>query len=286
MIYFFRAGFVILGIFCYLPFIEAQEWREQVELLMYTPRYFGPNAFPMPELRSGEVGNRREVEVRGEYHYYTGDRTKDVFARLFIPFAKGRAGLELSGVVREDYVMTEATREERHAVENRPPIACYGDMIVSSFYQLLKSDKWCDITLGSNLKTASGGRLCDARYTDAATYWFDLTFGKTLIRNKDRTAFVRLQGMTGFYCWMTNDMIHRQNDALLYGGGLGGQYKNVFLAVDYSGYYGYKNNGDRPVMLRSKLNYEFKKNILSVRFRHGIRDCLYDSYSLAYIRCF
>jgi len=286
MIYFFRAGLISVWIFCYFPLLQAQEWREQTKLLVYTPRYFGPNAFPIPELRSGRIDARWEAEIRGEYHYSTGDRTKDVFARLFIPFAKGRAGLELSGVIREDYVMTDATREERHAVENRPPIACYGDMIVGSFFQLLKSDTWCDIMLGTNLKTASGGRLCDARFTDAAAYWFDLTFGKTLIRNKDHTAFVRLQGMTGFYCWMTNDMVHRQNDATLYAGGLSGKYKNVLLTVDCSGFYGYENNGDRPVMLRSKLNYEYRKNILSFRFSHGIRDYLYDSYSFAYIRCF
>ncbi|MDR3260993.1 MAG: hypothetical protein LBT78_04075 [Tannerella sp.] len=257
-----------------------------MELLVYTPRYFGPNAFPVPELHSGQVGNRWEVEIRGEYHYYTGDRTKDVFARLFIPFAKGRAGLEVSGVVVEDYLMTDETKEERHAVENRSPIGCYGDVIISSFYQLLRSDKWCDVTLGCNLKTASGGRLCDARFTDAATYWFDLTAGRNLFQDREHKAFVRLQGMAGFYCWMTNDMVHRQNDATLFGGGLSGGYKNVLLTVDCSGFYGYQNNGDHPVVFRSKFNYELKKNIFSFRYAHGLKDSLYDSYSFAYIRCF
>ncbi|MDR1103632.1 MAG: hypothetical protein LBL42_07720, partial [Tannerella sp.] len=279
MIHFNRTGLAFIGIFCCLSPTQAQsdDWREQTKLLIYAPRYFGPNAFPLPELRDGRVGDRYEIELRGEYHYYEGDRTKDVYARLFVPFAGGRAGLEVSGVIREDYVMTDGTRAERHAVETRPPIPCYGDVIISSFFQLLKSEKWCDVTFGSNLKTASGGRLCDARYTDAATYWFDLTAGRDLVRNAERSAFLRVQALVGFYCWMTNDPVHRQNDATLYGAGLGAGYKNILFTCDYSGFYGYEKMGDDPAVLRCKLNYEYRKNVLSLRFRHGMKDHLYDT---------
>jgi hypothetical protein len=37
-----------------------------------------------------------------------------------------------------------------------------------------------DIMLSLNLKTASGGRLVDARFTDAASYWFDTTVGRKI----------------------------------------------------------------------------------------------------------
>ena len=37
---------------------------------------------------------------------------------------------------------------------------------------------------------------------------------------------------------------------------------------------------------RDMLNYELKKNILSFQYKHGKKDHLYHSYSLAYIRCF
>ena len=54
--------------------LSAQEegdddwWREQMKYLVYSPRYFGPSAFPVPELRSGKVSTRYEIEARGEYH--------------------------------------------------------------------------------------------------------------------------------------------------------------------------------------------------------------------------
>lgn len=280
------AAIISILIFIDTPNSYAESWRDKTELLIYAPRYFGPNAFPMPELRSGRVGQRYEIELRGEYHHYSGDKTRDLFARVLLPFVKGRAGVEVSLVITEKYKMTPETRDERYAVETESPIPCHGDVIFSSFFQVLKSEKWVDAMISANLKTASGGRLCDARYTDAAAYWFDATLGRDLIKSADGHFKLRAQAMAGFYCWMTNDLVHRQNDAILYGGGLSGTYRNFALSTDISGFHGYKNNGDRPLVLRNKLTYEIKKNIISFRYNHGMKDNLYDSFSLAYIRCF
>ena len=266
--------------------IEETDWREQMKLLKYSPRYFGPNAFRIQELHSGRLGSRWEIEARGEYHYFTGDQTKNIFGRLYIPIANGKAGIEISGVVIETYLTDEATQKERHAAEPQPPFNCTGDVIITSFYQALQSDKLCDIAFSGSLKTASGNRLCDARYTDAASYWFEMTAGRYLFQTADQRISFRLQGMIGFYCWMTNDLIHRQNDAILYGYGGSLNILNLSLSANWSGFHGYKKDGDRPVIFRSKLNYEYKKNILSLRFNHGIRDFLYDTYSVGYIRCF
>ena len=57
---------------------HADSWRDKTELLIYSPRFFCPNAFPIPEMRDGRVSERYEVEVRGEYHYYTGDKTWEI----------------------------------------------------------------------------------------------------------------------------------------------------------------------------------------------------------------
>jgi hypothetical protein len=265
---------------------EYVDWRDKMKLLVYSPRYFGPNAFRLPDLHSGRLGTRWEFEVRGEYHYYTGDQTKNLFARLYIPIANGKAGVEIRGVAVETYLMDDATRDERHAAENQPPFTCMGDFIISSYYQILQSDTWCDIIVSGNLKTTSGNRLCDARYTDAAAYWFEMTAGRNLLQTADKSIAFRLQGMIGFYCWMTNDMVHRQNDAVLYGFGSSLNIKNLSLAANWTGFHGYLNNGDRPMIFRTKLNYEYKKNILSLRYNHGVRDFLYDTYSVGLIRCF
>ncbi|MDR2968507.1 MAG: hypothetical protein LBV32_02750 [Tannerellaceae bacterium] len=266
--------------------IHAQAWRDKMKELIYTPRYFGPNAFPIPELRNGKAASRYEVEARGEYHYFDGDKTKNLYTRVQLPLVKGRAGVEVSIRLYEEYKMTAEVVEERHAVAPESPIVCHGDVIVSSFFQLLKNPKWLDALVTINLKTASGGRVCDARYTDAVTYWFDLNVGRNLYESPNRQFSLRLQALAGFYCWMTNDLVHRQNDAISYGAGLSAVYRNLSLDSDFGGFYGYKSNGDNPMVLRNNLRFEYKKNILSLRYHLGIKDNLYDSVSLGYIRCF
>jgi len=85
---------------------------------------------------------------------------------------------------------------------------------------------------------------------------------------------------------MTNNMTHRQNDAVHYGIGFTAKLQNFTLKTDLAGFHGYEDNGDRPMILRNNLTYEYKKNGLSFRYNHGMKDHLYETYSLGYIRYF
>ena len=265
---------------------DDDSWRDNTPLLTYSPRYFGPNAFPLPDLHDGTAAQMFEVELRGEYHHYQGDNTRDLFSRFVIPVVRGRAGIEVSWILRENYKLTEATRDERHAVDVKSPVHYGGDVVVTSFFQLLKSKKIFDATVTANIKTASGGRLCDARFTDAAAYWLDMTVGRNLWEDATEKYNIRLQVMGGFYCWETNKIDHRQNDAALFAGGLSTRLDHFFFQTDLIGFRGYENNGDRPLKWRNTLRYQFSKNIISLRFNHGMKDSLYDSYSVGYSRCF
>jgi hypothetical protein len=258
-------------------------------LLVYSPRYFGPNAFPIPELRSGRAPEHYELEARGEYHHYAGDRTKDIYLHALLPIVRGRAGVEIRFVALDKYKLTLETRDERNAAgvespSNQPYNS--GDVVISAYYQLWRSEKWLDAMFSFSLKTASGGRLSDARFTDASAYWIDFAAGRDLLRSGDRAYALRLQAMAGFYCWMTNDMVHRQNDAILYGAGLTGLLRRFTISSDLSGFSGYINNGDRPLLWRNNLQFEYRRNVLSLRYAHGMKDSLYDTYSVGYIRRF
>ena len=279
---------ILACISCCLTFSAQAEdgWRDKMEGLIYAPRYFGPNAFPSPEMYGGKLSARWAVELKGDFHRMEngGDNTKDIYASLYIPIAKGKASVKIQGVIREFYETSEAVCDERSAVEVKSPIPCYGDVIVNCHYQVLQSERWADITVSANLKTASGGRVCDARFTDAVTYWFDANIGRDLWHNSE--ASIRIQGLMGFYCWMTNDMIHRQNDAFCYGLGLTGQWRSFTLSGLYQGLQGYEKEGDRPMALRLRLEYELKKNALTFQFKQGMKDDRYRALSLSYIRYF
>ena len=144
----------LLGLFCSCLTFSAQaedSWRDKMEGLIYAPRYFGPNAFPTPEMFGGNLPARWAVEVRGDFHHMTGDDTKDIYASLYVPIAKGKASVKIQGVIREFYKTSEAVRDERSAVEVKSPIPCYGDVIVNCHYQVLRSERWADITVSANL---------------------------------------------------------------------------------------------------------------------------------------
>jgi hypothetical protein len=277
------------GLTCILLFsmsvAQAQEWRDNMALLVYSPRYFGPSAFPIPELHQGKVPMMYEIEARGQYHYYVGDQTHDIFLRALLPIVRGRAGIEVSFLAWEKYKMTPETREERHAAPGSSQEAT-GDVVASAFFQLLESEEWIDALFSFTLKTASGGRLSDARFTDAPAYRFDLAIGRDLAGNFEGNYYLRLVASAGFYCWATNSMVHRQNDAWAYGAGLAGGIGKLAITSDVSGFRGYERNGDNLLAWRNNLQLDLNNNVISLRYNHGIRDFLYDTYSIGFIRRF
>ena len=111
----FRFLWNVLFCLCPLVMAHAEDGSDRMENLIYSPRYFGPNAFPMPTLRDGLVSQWYEAELRGEYHAYTGDKTWDLRGRLLLPFFRGRAGVEIDWCFKEKYKMTPETRDERFA---------------------------------------------------------------------------------------------------------------------------------------------------------------------------
>ncbi|MDR1718569.1 MAG: hypothetical protein LBR67_00400 [Dysgonamonadaceae bacterium] len=265
----------------------SQEWREEMANLIYTPAYFGPNAFPIPEVLSGKIISEYQVEARYDYHYNPGDKTQDLYFRSLLPFGK-KSALEISGIFREYYYTSEEVRNARHALHTNlgKGDACYGDAIVTAMFQLVESDRWMDILLISGLKTASGNRLHDARHTDAASYWFSVNPGRDLFRSADRRYSLRLAGMVGFYCYMTNLDHNRQNDAFLLGGALQSRIGNVYFEAGLRGFQGYWDEGDHPLLFATKIKYRDNNHAVYIRYQEGLDDYEYKTVSVGYIFCF
>ncbi|GHV09416.1 hypothetical protein FACS1894160_4950 [Bacteroidia bacterium] len=251
--------------------------------LIYTPRYFGPNAFPIPEINSGKIDDEYKLEMRFDFHKATGDNTRNLYTKMYLPFGR-KAAIEASWIIREFYHTSEAIKAERHAYNMQPANgnACVGDVVINVYYQLIESEKWLDILFSFGLKTASGNMLVDARYTDAANYWFDMNFGKNLFQTKEKDIYLRLVAKMGFYCYMTNSMVHRQNDALMGGGGLKIRLKNLYADADFRGFSGYWNNGDSPFLFRTELKYRLKNHSFFINYSEGLYDWIFTTYSAGY----
>jgi len=253
-------------------------WRNWI---IMSPGYLGPNALPVPELKRGFLVNETEIELTASSQFHYGDPTQDLSGRLYIPFAGGKIAVELFGVIIEHYNYTEEIRNERISRDKDGKGTAVGDLNVTTMIQLVRNRKFPNTLLRVNLRTASGGNLEAARYSDAPGYYADLSFSKD-IGNPERLIF-RPTGMLGFYSWQTNDELNLQNDALLYGLGADLEKGSWRFTASSTGYYGYKNNGDRPWQLNFDLRKDINKMAFKVQYQHGLQDWMYRTVRFSFI---
>lgn len=253
-------------------------WRNW---LVISPAFLGPNALPVPELKKGLLEGNTELELTVSNHFYSGDPTQDISGRVYIPFAGNKIAIEMYGVLLEHYSYTTEIRDERFSRDKDGKGYAIGDFYFSTLIQLFKDRTFPNTMFRAILKTASGTNFEGARFADTPGYSFDFSFSKDL--GSSETTLIRPHMMLGFYSWQTNDELNLQNDALLYGTGIDFEKNNWRFTPSWSGYFGYKNNGDRPMQLNFELRKEYNKRAISIKYQHGLHDWLYKTIRFSFI---
>lgn len=258
-----------IALFAQVP-IERPNLREKTYI---APKYFGPNAFPVPDMLDGRVQNHLRVEVAGDgYFGFQGDKTADVFARVFIPLFTDRVNLTVWMPVMEWYEQTP----ERITTCRIPDSLAHsgsgaGDAYFSTDIQILRDKKWApDIALRAACKSASGGQYELARHYDCPGYFMDLSLGKSWLLGKNKGAELRVAGSAGFLCWQTDN--GRQNDAVMYGLQLLMKSEYISLRTTWSGYLGWEDMGDKPMIIKGRLCGHAKQFEPYVEYQYGIKD--------------
>ncbi len=264
---------------------ELHNWdgiRGWQQYLIISPAFLGPNALPVPELKNGLLPGQSTFELAAQGQYMPGDRTHNLFSRLFLRLDSDVFGVQVSMVPIEHYLMDTVIRDERKSNQRHPKGFTTGDVYVGTYVQLLKDkEKWPDLLLTINLRTASGGAHNAARYTDAPGYFFDLSFGKSFPVGGKLLRSIRPHGMMGFYVWQTNLDNFKQNDAFQYGLGCTLVAVNLEMTHLIKGYSGYIGNGDQPIVYRGVLRTRRKEAFnWSLFVQQGLRDFEYLSVSL------
>ena len=251
--------------------------RAQTEI---APLWFGPNAFPVPEMASGLLGSTASVELAGDYfqgHLAGGlDQTFDAFLRIHLPLWSERAALTVWMPVVE-FWRTDATVDAaRHILSDpaKDPGHDSGDVYISADFQLVTESFFRpSILLRSVLKTASGNNFGYARYYDSPGYFFDMTVGKSI-------GPLRIAASTGFLCWQTDN--GRQNDAVQYG--LAAFFtpgeipycapwlRGLSLSAQFAGYVGWEHHGDSPQTLSARAAYRIANFEPYLYFQQGLKD--------------
>lgn len=250
--------------------------------IILSPAYMGPNALPIPEVKNGLISQNATLNVSVDYHHSKGDQTQNAFLQFFTPLFSNRVGLNVTWVPYEIYETDTITRDLRRDRERSGNGGSPGDIYFSTFIQLVEDHDFLpEMVLSMNFKTASGGGLSSARHTDAPAYFFDLSTGKSIPLGGNLFKTIRPHLMFGFYVWQTFRQDYYQNDALLYGGGVDLKGEKLEITNAIGGYYGYINDGDRPMVYRFDVKLK-PKGLLnySLRFQQGLNDFEFSTFRL------
>lgn len=274
----------MLQAFSALGFSPPQWWREihqydpaksWYQYMTYTSAFFGPNALPVPETFDGRIPTKNQAEVTADVFWGYGDQTQSLSTRLVYAAIPGRLSISGWGVMAEHYRTSLGIRDLRASqVQNPEETLLIGDFYLSTQIGLLQEKRWQpDLNLEIVLKTSSSKTSSSARYFDTPGYYFNLTAGKSIHFKDALLDELRFVGNYGFLCYQLNS--EYQNDAPLFGG-------KVLLTSDawtleggLAGYSGWQKQGDKPLVLRGKLNFKQGPATLFLQYQHSLRDYPY-----------
>lgn len=246
-------------------------WQEYLEL---STSGLGPNALPVPTFNALGVKKGFSFQNQIRFHYLEGDPTFDLQSRFDFAFSD-RMAVAMWMVPVEYYKTSDELRNRRKIRQFEAEGFTSGDFYFGTYFHLLmeESNK-IDIIVSANLKTASGNNLEGGRVTDTPGYYFDATFAKSYGKFRPYLA-------GGLYVYQTFDGLHFQNDAFLYGMGLHRDWGRMKSHLEWAGYYGYLEIGDRPSVLRVNLSYELSKQMhFTGSLQYGLNDFDYTTVGI------
>lgn len=248
------------------------------------PAYFGPNAFPIPDMLDGRTSEHLKVEfyVDGFVGTTTGnladDLTTNIFTRLTIPLFTPRANLTVWMPIVE-YFHTSAEVNADRRLPHTGDLEGFdsGDVYVSADISLLTQEAHnIDLVARTVLKTASANRFAEGRCYDAPGYFFDVAAGREFSLGGGRS--VRAAISSGFLCWQTDN--GRQNDAVMYGLMTSYTHNRLTLATTYGGYIGWEGDGDCPMSVKASVGYDLGRLQLRMMYQGGLYDWPYHQLRL------
>jgi hypothetical protein len=240
----------------------------------YSPAYFGPNANPVPEFTDATIPAMTTVKFSGDYYFGFGDNTTNMTLTTEIPLLPERLSFKIWINMLENYDVTQAVYNERNMTGRKLSGMAGGDFYIQTRIFILAEKTYIPaVILNSTLKTASGTNFQQRRYFDTPGYYFDVEFGKSIYLQNKVLNEIRFVADLGFFCWETTNSI--QNDAPMYGGKI--ILSNALFDFEntLSGYHGWMNNGDKPLVYRSKLNIKQAKFNIFAQYQYGIKDFPY-----------
>ncbi|WP_333596186.1 hypothetical protein [Schleiferia thermophila] len=244
------------------------------------PGRMGPNALPVPDLVFFVWDSLNYLKGNVQTYFAPGDFTFSGGWQVYYQ-ADRRVAISAHMVYAEFFKTSVSVRDFRVARTFDARGWAVGDLYVETHWLMVRSRRWIpEVILRSGIKTASGNRLEDARFSDTPGYYFDLNFRKVFKKN-----FIVHQwySMMGFYAYQTYRVDYKQNDALLYGVGWRFQTRTIGLDTHLRGYAGYFGKYDKPLIFSFSFFRQLESYLLSVRFQRGNHSWPFWSAELGFV---
>ncbi len=253
------------------------------EPTLVSPYYFGPNAFPVPDMLEGTASKDLRLELGSDYfHGFQGDMTADAYLKLNIPLFTDRVNLSAWMPVAELWCNSKE-RMNICRLDDPSKIKGHeiGEVYISTDIWLLKAERSkVDISIRAAMKTASSDKgFSGARYYDSPGYFFDASISKPFLFSGNHIKEFRISCSGGFLCWQTDN--GRQNDAVMYGLALKVRTRMFTVRETFGGYFGWESfasrdksirTGDCPMSLKTDLIFHYKAFEFLLRYQVGLYD--------------
>ena len=253
-------------------------WSDYINV---SPGFMGPNALRLPDDNIARTDSFIIAEVGTEFHTGDGDNTFNPYGSISFPLFTKRAMLQIYTMPYEYFKTDTIVRDLRKARHKEAKGWSKGDIYIVTWIQLIENHRNLpDIVLRTALKTASGENLQNARFTDSPAYFFDIAAAKNF--KISRLAYVRPFAAYGIYVYQTNLDNNYQNDCWMYSAGLLLSAKHTKTSASISGYNGYLEIKDKPIVLRANFAYLFDNSEIRFLMQKGIRDISHFTFRLSY----
>lgn len=243
-------------------------WSKYIK---YNPSNLGPNALPVPSLSNGRIDSLNSFSFSTMYHSMKGDQTANLALRGNYVLVKDRISVDAFWVPVEVFNVTHALKEQRKIFyyvyyQN----TAMGDLHINFNINLLNKIKdKVQLRLRTGYRYATSTQPAAARMTDAPGYYFDFSASRKFHKQSNW----KYAAMIGLYVWQLPTGL--QNDAVLFGAGVEYNKNRFQLQNNITGYLGYFNNGDRPIVYRLRAGNNKKGMNWFAQFQQGIHDFKY-----------
>lgn len=256
-------------------------WSQKIR---HVSRYLGPNALPVEEMQDARPDTVAWLRLGAQFHNGRGDNTYNALATFEAPLFTPRVSIRLHMMPYEYFSLSEQIVRERRQFDSTTTGSGVGDLNIATHITLWEETAQRPAIQGIvNLRTASGGNLQQARFIDAPGYTLKFAAGKSYGKSKR----LRWYANAGLRVYQTRRNDADQNDAVVYG--IGHDYRGgaFTVKVRLTGYAGYFEQGDKPLLLRAILEKSIaKKYQLGLQLQQGNKDYDFTSYTFYLRRVF